>query len=75
MNSVDINAIEEKMKAAALDQHRGYAQNHYGEVQQSCASLRGTRASPSPPMTASPRTSPASSPTSWRASRRRAPAP
>ncbi|KAG7108996.1 NADP-dependent malic enzyme like protein [Verticillium longisporum] len=34
MNSVDINAIEEKMKAAALDQHRGYAQNHYGEVQQ-----------------------------------------
>ncbi|KAG7116257.1 NADP-dependent malic enzyme like protein [Verticillium longisporum] len=22
------------MKAAALDQHRGYAQNHYGEVQQ-----------------------------------------
>ncbi|KAM0335682.1 hypothetical protein ACHAQA_000731 [Verticillium albo-atrum] len=34
MNSVDISAIEDKMKAAALDQHRGYAQNHYGEVQQ-----------------------------------------
>ncbi|KAF0326155.1 malic enzyme [Colletotrichum asianum] len=34
MSSVDINAIEEKMRMASLDQHRGYAQNTFGEVQQ-----------------------------------------
>jgi len=34
MSSVDIAAIEERMKMASLDQHRGYAQNHYGEVAQ-----------------------------------------
>lgn len=34
MSSVDISAIAEKMKAASLDQHRGYAQSRYGEVQQ-----------------------------------------
>jgi malate dehydrogenase (oxaloacetate-decarboxylating)(NADP+) len=34
MSSVDIAAIEERMKMASLDQLRGYAQNHYGEVQQ-----------------------------------------
>lgn len=34
MSSVDITAIEEQMKMAALDGLRGYAQNHYGEVQQ-----------------------------------------
>lgn len=34
MSSVDISAIEEQMKMAALDGLRGYAQNHYGEVQQ-----------------------------------------
>ncbi|KAI1375153.1 hypothetical protein F4677DRAFT_423301 [Hypoxylon crocopeplum] len=34
MSSVDISAIEEQMKMASLDGLRGYAQNHYGEVQQ-----------------------------------------
>ncbi|KAK6072944.1 NADP-dependent malic enzyme [Seiridium cupressi] len=34
MSSVDINAIEARMKMAALDGLRGYSQNHYGEVQQ-----------------------------------------
>ncbi|OBR11799.1 Malic enzyme [Colletotrichum higginsianum IMI 349063] len=34
MSSVDINAIEEKMRMASLDQHRGYSQNTFGEVQQ-----------------------------------------
>lgn len=34
MSSVNIAAIEDKMRTASLDQHRGYAQNHYGEVQQ-----------------------------------------
>ncbi|WDK12435.1 malic enzyme [Colletotrichum graminicola] len=34
MSAVDISAIEEKMRMAALDQHRGYAQNTFGEVQQ-----------------------------------------
>lgn len=33
-SSVDINAIEDKMRMASLDQHRGYAQNTFGEVQQ-----------------------------------------
>ena len=34
MSAVDIGAIEEKMKMAQLDQLRGYAQNHYGQVTQ-----------------------------------------
>ncbi|CAJ2508075.1 Uu.00g092610.m01.CDS01 [Anthostomella pinea] len=34
MSSVDISAIEEHMKMASLDGLRGYAQDHYGEVQQ-----------------------------------------
>ncbi|KAF3025909.1 hypothetical protein G7054_g9569 [Neopestalotiopsis clavispora] len=34
MSSVNIAAIEAQMKMAALDGLRGYAQNHYGEVQQ-----------------------------------------
>ena len=34
MSSVDIFAIEEAMKMAALDQHRGYTQSHIAEVQQ-----------------------------------------
>ncbi|ORY71249.1 NADP-dependent malic enzyme [Pseudomassariella vexata] len=34
MSSVDIAAIEQQMKMASLDGLRGYAQNHYGEVQQ-----------------------------------------
>ncbi|KAH6689622.1 NADP-dependent malic enzyme [Plectosphaerella plurivora] len=34
MSSVDVTAIEDKMKAAALDQHRGYASSTFGEVQQ-----------------------------------------
>ena len=34
MSSVDIAAIEEAMKTAALDQHRGYAKDSYGEIQQ-----------------------------------------
>jgi malate dehydrogenase (oxaloacetate-decarboxylating)(NADP+) len=36
LNSVDVSAIEEAMKVANLDQLRGYAQNHYGEVSQPC---------------------------------------
>ncbi|KAI1635946.1 NADP-dependent malic enzyme [Biscogniauxia mediterranea] len=34
LSSVDISAIEESMKMAALDGLRGYAQDHYGEVRQ-----------------------------------------
>lgn len=34
MSSVDVSAIEEAMKAASLDQYRGYAQDHYTEVKQ-----------------------------------------
>lgn len=34
MSSVDIQAIEDSMKMASLDTMRGYAQNHYGQVQQ-----------------------------------------
>ncbi|OAA60487.1 malic enzyme [Niveomyces insectorum RCEF 264] len=34
MSSVDLAAIEHAMKMASLDQHRGYAQNTYGEIQQ-----------------------------------------
>lgn len=34
MSSVDVSAIEEAMKLASLDQHRGYAQDHYTEVKQ-----------------------------------------
>lgn len=34
MSSIDISAIEEQMKMAALDGLRGYAQNHYGEIHQ-----------------------------------------
>ncbi|KAK3180963.1 hypothetical protein K4F52_007777 [Lecanicillium sp. MT-2017a] len=34
MAAVDLSAIQETMKLSALDQHRGYAQDHYGEVQQ-----------------------------------------
>ncbi|KAI0471953.1 NADP-dependent malic enzyme [Xylariaceae sp. FL0804] len=34
MSSVDVHAIEEQMKMAALDGLRGYSQDHYGEVQQ-----------------------------------------
>ncbi|CAM1508335.1 Fc.00g051830.m01.CDS01 [Cosmosporella sp. VM-42] len=34
MSSVDISTIEESMKMAALDQHRGYVQDHYNEVKQ-----------------------------------------
>lgn len=34
MSSIDIHAIEEQMKMAALDGLRGYAQDHYAEVEQ-----------------------------------------
>lgn len=34
LSSVDLSAIEEGIKAASLDQLRGYAQNHYTEVKQ-----------------------------------------
>ncbi|PNY27515.1 NADP-dependent malic enzyme, partial [Tolypocladium capitatum] len=34
MSSVDVFAIEEAMKMAALDQHRGYTQRHIAEVKQ-----------------------------------------
>lgn len=34
MSAVDLEAIQEAMKTASLDQHRGYAQDHYGEVTQ-----------------------------------------
>lgn len=34
MSSVNTQAIQERMKMASLDGLRGYAQNHYGEVQQ-----------------------------------------
>lgn len=34
MSAVDISAIQEAMKMSALDQHRGYAQDRFGEVKQ-----------------------------------------
>ncbi|KAF5122468.1 NADP-dependent malic enzyme [Metarhizium anisopliae] len=34
MSTVDVSAIEEAMKMATLDQHRGYVKDTYGEVQQ-----------------------------------------
>ncbi|UPK94510.1 hypothetical protein LCI18_005445 [Fusarium solani-melongenae] len=34
MSSVDLSKIEEQIKMTALDQHRGYVQDHYAEVQQ-----------------------------------------
>ncbi|KAG5992938.1 hypothetical protein E4U43_003617 [Claviceps pusilla] len=34
MSTVDFGAIEEKMKVAALDQHRGYAKDSYAEIKQ-----------------------------------------
>ncbi|CAI4213928.1 unnamed protein product [Parascedosporium putredinis] len=34
MASVDLAMIEDRMRAASLDQLRGYNQNSYGEVQQ-----------------------------------------
>lgn len=34
MSNVDLSAIEEKIKMASLDQHRGYAQNHSAEIKQ-----------------------------------------
>jgi hypothetical protein len=34
MSSVDVASIEASMKMANLDGLRGYAQNHYGEIQQ-----------------------------------------
>lgn len=34
MSSVDLSAIEQQIKMAALDQHRGYVQDHYNEVKQ-----------------------------------------
>lgn len=34
MGAVDISAIQEAMKMSALDQHRGYSQDRFGEVKQ-----------------------------------------
>lgn len=34
MSNVDIATLEERMKMAQLDQLRGYAQDHYGEIKQ-----------------------------------------
>ncbi|PHH91216.1 hypothetical protein CDD83_1266 [Cordyceps sp. RAO-2017] len=34
LSSVDVFALEEAMKTAALDQHRGYAQDRFAEVKQ-----------------------------------------
>jgi malate dehydrogenase (oxaloacetate-decarboxylating)(NADP+) len=34
MSSVDLTKIEQQIKMAALDQHRGYVQDHYQEVKQ-----------------------------------------
>lgn len=34
MSSVDLSAIQESLKMASLDHHRGYAQSHYTEVKQ-----------------------------------------
>lgn len=34
LSSVDFSAIEEAMRMAALDQHRGYAKDSFGEVKQ-----------------------------------------
>jgi hypothetical protein len=34
MSTVDLATIEERVKMASLDQHRGYAQTAYAEVQQ-----------------------------------------
>lgn len=34
MAAIDVEAIEKEMKMAALDGLKGYAQDHYGTVQQ-----------------------------------------
>ncbi|KAJ3518512.1 hypothetical protein NM208_g14489 [Fusarium decemcellulare] len=34
MSSVDLSKIEQQIKMTALDQHRGYVQDHYAEIQQ-----------------------------------------
>jgi hypothetical protein len=34
MSPVDLTKIEQEIKMAALDQHRGYVQDHYAEVKQ-----------------------------------------
>lgn len=34
MSSVNVAELEDKMRTASLDQHRGYSQSHYPEVQQ-----------------------------------------
>lgn len=34
MAGVDLAVVQERMKAASLDQHRGYSQKTYGEVHQ-----------------------------------------
>jgi len=34
MSPVDLSKIEQEIKMAALDQHRGYVQDHYQEVKQ-----------------------------------------
>ncbi|KAJ9424905.1 malate dehydrogenase [Fusarium oxysporum] len=34
MSPVDLSKIEQEIKMAALDQHRGYVQDHYAEVKQ-----------------------------------------
>lgn len=34
LSSVDLSAIEQGLKAASLDQHRGYAQDHFAQVHQ-----------------------------------------
>jgi malate dehydrogenase (oxaloacetate-decarboxylating)(NADP+) len=34
MSSFDLSKIEKEIKMAALDQHRGYVQDHYAEVKQ-----------------------------------------
>jgi malate dehydrogenase (oxaloacetate-decarboxylating)(NADP+) len=34
LSSVDVSTIEQAMKASNLDQLRGYAQNHYAQVNQ-----------------------------------------
>lgn len=39
MSTVDIQAIEEAMKAAQLDQLRGYRQDTYGVVRQSAENV------------------------------------
>ncbi|KAM5342562.1 hypothetical protein ACJ41O_013528 [Fusarium nematophilum] len=34
MSSVDLSKIEQQIKMASLDQHRGYVQDHYAEIKQ-----------------------------------------